>query len=269
MKRRAVIVAAVAVVANIPACSLLLADDLASGPRVIVVRDDAETQPLDAALDPDGVHEADAPVADESLVGWWSFDQVTAQEVQDLSGHDHTAVLVGDAVIRQDGAHAGGAMFVFGNGSAMVPSLAGPAFPRTGTLSIWFRWEAMIADDHLGIVDFFDPARRHVFLRHPNGGEVGTFQFALQDIGDGTPYAFATKISVPAKTWGHAVLVWDDEAQQARCHFDGTLVSSAPYSRPFSPADQLFQLGLGLEGAIDEVRLYSRGLTADEASLVP
>ncbi len=258
-----------------PACSLLLADDLASEPRVIVVREDAEAPRRDDAAPasadgaPDGAPDVEAGVTDPTLIGWWSFDDATGATVPDLSGHGHEAILMGDTVISKATAHAGGAAVVSGAGARInVPTLAGAAFPRTGTLSIWFRWEQMETSDHVGVFDLYATERSHVFLRHANEDPAGVFQFALQASGP-VDYPFSAGFGVPSKTWAHVVLTWDEAAEQARLLVDGALVQTGSYKSAFAPTEQLFQLGVDLHGAIDEVRLYSRALDPGEASLLP
>lgn len=257
-----------------PACSLLLADDLASGPRVIIVRDDAEVPAPapsgDGASPETGDANVDAEAGDDTLVGWWSFDQATGVNVPDLTGRGHDAVLRGNAAITLTNAHAGGAVLVFrtGGGWVDVPSLAGDAFPRSGTLSLWFRWDVMDAAEQAGVFDVWTEDRRHLFVRHANGRPVEQFQFAAQDVGP-VGYPYAAGFTTPAMTWTHLVLTWDETAQATALYVDGALEASGAFSSTFAPTQQLFQLGVGLTGAIDEVRLYRRVLGAQEVSLLP
>ena len=251
------------------ACSLLLADDLKSGPTVVVVERDGQASAQDAASEtstppaPD-----DASTLDPDLVAWWRFDETSGLQSTDLTGHGHTAFLGGDATFTQVETHANGAVLFDGGGFVDVPSLYNTAFPSTGTASIWFRWTTMVAADHIGILDRFDDSRAHLFLRHANGDTVGVFQLALEP-GNANTYAFETGFPVPARTWTHVVFTWDQTTSRGACYRDGVLVATAGFEIPFLPSAQIFKLGIDLHGAIDEVMLFKRALTTAEASALP
>ncbi len=246
------------------ACSLLLADDLKSGSVVVVVP--AESGPPVDASDPSPAHDVgpDAPNVDERLLGWWPFAEIDGSTTPDVSGHGHVATLTGDAVITPDGPHGGRSVRVSGAGTVAVASLAGAAFPRTGTLSFWFRYETMTAAAHVGIFDIWDTKRKHLYFRHANDSPADAFQFALQQEGSGVAYAFAANPKIARATWTHIALVWDTDAARASCFVDGALVGEGTYGSAFVPSAQHFELGLYLDGAIGEIRLYDRPLGAIE-----
>lgn len=223
-----------------------------------------------AASDDDAQASSDAEggaTLDPSLLGWWSFDDLTGASVADLSGRGNVAILSGDAVITQTGTHAKGAVSLSKEGKVDIPSLSGASFPRTGTLSLWFKWRTMDLPDHVGVFDLWTSDRSHVFLRHANGDVAGHFQVAFQDSSPGYPFVWG--FDVPAETWAHVVITWDEAALRGAIYVNGAVVAERGYDRDFAPTGQVVQLGVDFDGAIDELRLYGRVLGADEIAALP
>jgi hypothetical protein len=206
----------------------------------------------DAALDP-------------HLVGSWSFEETSGTTAHDSSGHGHDAVLIGAPSFVSSGVR-GGAIELHGGDSIAINSLAGAGFPRTGSVSLWFRWDSMNAANSVGIFDDYAADRDHVFIRHPNGAPVGAWQAALQHASDAAPYVWVDEFDVTAGKWSHVVLTWDEQAKSVSWYIDGGLKAKAPYSAPFAPFDEVVLLGKALVGAIDEVRIYDRVLDATDVA---
>jgi hypothetical protein len=157
---------------------------------------------------------------------------------------------------------AGDASFV------AVEDFSGAGFPRTGTLSIWFRWSSMKIDDQTAVLGSYDVTADHVFLRHPNGASVGRFQVAFQ-AKNTADYVFESDFSIVPAQWSHVVFTWDEAGKQGASYVDGKPVLQQAYSMPFAPTGERFHLGAFLVGEIDEVRLYDRALDAVEATALP
>lgn len=249
------------------ACSLLLADDLKSGPTIVIVERDgapSDGPPADTSVPPADASR-DAPV-DESLVAWWPFDELAGLTATDVTGHGHTAFLT-NAKFTQDGTHTKGAVRFSGGGEVTTPSLDAVSFPKTGTFSVWFNYSSMVVDDHVGILDLYATERSHIFIRHANGSDIGRFQYGLQT--PSSQFVFSTGFTVEALAWAHVVVTWDENARAARCYLNGTLVEAGAYDGAFAPTEQAFRMGVNLKGTIDEVKLFNRPLTDAEILALP
>jgi hypothetical protein len=255
-----------------PACSLLVpTSDLAESrpPRTpspdggSVSSGTGPSTPPDAGADID----AGSPISDPSLVGAWSFDETSGNTSVDVSGHGHTANLIGPSFA--PGGVRGGCVNLAGDSSFVaVEDFSGAGFPRTGTFSIWFRWASMNVGDQNSVLDTWDGTYDHVFLRHANGDTVGTFQIALQTLKP-AGYVFESDFPIAQDHWSHVVFSWDETNRQAVSYVDGKEVLRGQYTMPFSPTGEHFHLGQYLTGAIDEVRLYNRALDGAEATALP
>jgi hypothetical protein len=203
---------------------------------------------------------------DPSLVGAWSFDETSGNTSADLSGHGHTASLLGPS-FAPGGVRAGCVKLAGDAGFVAVEDFSGPGFPRTGTLSIWFRWSSMDPANEYSVLEGFGTTYDHVFLRHANGDSLGTFQVGFQP--NGADYAFEDDFPVAQDHWSHVVFSWDETAKQGATYVDGAPRLREAYTAPFAPTGEHFHLGMYLDGAIDEVRLYNRALSTAEATALP
>lgn len=90
------------------------------------------------------------------------------------------------------------------------------------------------------------------------------------EIGDGTlpsgsgPHApFSLSLLTPG-TWHHLAGTWDGST--IRIYLDGTNVGSQSYTGPVAYFPPAFEFGRGLNGMVDDARLYDRALTSSEIS---
>ena len=216
---------------------------------------------VDAAIDADAALDASFDAAgDPHLVGEWRFEEAAGTTASDTSGRGHDGTLVGGAAFTTDGKR-GGAVTMHGTSDQWVevPSLKGAAFPQTGTLSIWYRAPAFTSAQ-AAIFDYYDSARNHLYIRHPNGYPPNRIQFALQSTTSVDGFAFVVDTDVSVAAWIHLVATWSAAVSTAAFYIDGVLQKRAAYEVTFVPKDQSFQLGIGLAGSIDEVRLYDVAL---------
>lgn len=203
---------------------------------------------------------------DPSLVGEYSFeDPVGGITARDTSGYEHHGFVQAGATFVPDGVR-GRALAVSHTGFFVVDALGGKLFPRSGTLSVWFRFAKTSAvDDQASVFDSFDPDRSHLFVRHANGAPANEYQMAFVAKG-ATEYAAVVETTEPFDTWVHFVCTWDEARSEAAFYADGVLLRRAAYKAPFAPEAQLFRMGEGLVGGLDEVRVWSRALTEAEAT---
>jgi hypothetical protein len=280
MRRRALLFAATFVcapgaVGTMAACSFVSTDGLTGGTVDAALADGsvpaADTSvPTDArdASDTNAPDSADA-ARDPSLIAEYSFEDPDGPTALDTSGKGKHATLVGGASFTAGGARGRG-VAVHGADYVEVNALNGIEFPPSGTFSIWCRPTFPPNDTaQRNVLDGYAADRLHIFLRHVGTGTPGTLQAAFQ-LGDGSgQYAFVTSVTAPQNTWVHVVMTWDAKAGIGAVYANGALVIQSAYATlttlPFAPTGQLFHLGEGFIGELDEVRVFNRPLPSDEA----
>ena len=219
------------------------------------------------------------PNTDPSLVGWWKFDEGAGSTAQDSSGNAHHGTLQGAprwAAGFYDGALA------FGGRDYVQISYAADLALNEFTVCAWVNLAA-------------EPG---VFGIHGTrvGGEY-TFDVKVQttyihgDIGNGTAWLHTT-LDITASdtgtkgqggdlevgTWYMIAYVIDNAKQQVRLYLDGDLkktisISGTPLLMQSGESMQIGGTGYageGMNGLIDDVRIYKRALTTAEVrSMVP
>jgi hypothetical protein len=266
MRRRLVLFVALAW-APIGACSFVSTDGLTGG--------SSDASALDASPAPDANDDSsvdvtpDGPDAarDPRLIAEYAFEDPDGAVALDTSGNGKHGNLIGASFTAAG--KRGRALEVHGADFLDVPGLTGGnLFPSSGTFSVWCRYTFPPNDvGDRGVLDAHDGSRAHLFLRHAGSGTPGTLQAAFQ-LGDGSgQYTFVSTFPAPQNTWIHVVMTWDDQASIGAVYVGGVLVVQLPYStKPYVPDGQIFHLGQGFIGAIDEVKVFNRSLPANEAT---
>jgi hypothetical protein len=197
-------------------------------------------------------------LSERGLVGAWFFDDGTSR---DLTGRGSNAVLQGDAkIVAMDG--RGQALQTSGNGLLLISAFDGEAFPVSGTLSLWIRYTTMRTEDQVCFLDQWNDKRDHIFLRKPDGDAVGALQLAFQEQ---EVYEYASYFELGPNTWAHVVTTWDNQEREGRLVVDGKDIGPDNYlGTTFKPSGQQMRFGFGLNGFIDDIRLYNRVLSYEE-----
>ena len=250
-------------------CSLIVDTSGLSGAAGILP-DGGDASASDATAS-DAAHDAvvDAgrdAAKDPSLVAEYSFEEpVGSTTSPDTSGNELHGLVQGDATFVADGIR-GRALAVGGSGFFVVNALAGALFPRTGTLSLWFRYDfPPLSGPGRSVLDSWDKSRAHVFVRYEENGAPGEFQIGLQPPTATGDYAAVIGFTPQRRKWTHVVVIWDETAEEGAFFVDGTSLGRSAYAKPFVLKDQLFRMGEGLVGGVDEVRLFRRAFTNAEA----
>jgi hypothetical protein len=234
-------------------------DDLLAQPDAGSPSDAASDRSAPATNDaaPEAGDAADA--APDDLLAAWEFEG-SGITVEDVTGHGHTLALIAGATQGDGGLDGGGALVVHGFDFARADSLAGRAFPRSGTITFFLRYTTDAGSGSL--FDGHDEERSHIFVRRVSG--AGAIQVALQVVDGG--YAYEATFGSNPGTWNHVAIAWDEDAGSARNYINGARFRTRDYMKPFTPDDQRVTLGSGFVGTIDRVRIYTRALTDEEIS---
>lgn len=197
------------------------------------------------------------------LVGWWKFDESEGQSASDSSGNGKHGKLVGDCKWAPGGGRFGGAIAFDGDGD-YVDMGRDKDFDltRAVTISCWVKVEKF-DKDWQAVVTKGDTAWRVQRLQ-------GTDNMAFRCNSSWGPKG---KINVNDGAWHHVVGSYD--GARACLYVDGRLDSVEAVSGLIWTNEHPVLVGLNAEhrgrgwsGMIDDVRIYSYGLSAGEVNML-
>jgi len=200
-------------------------------------------------------------VTDPDMLCWWTLDEGSGRNVLDWSGHGHHGTFRGDPQW-VDGYHAG-ALKLDGVDDDVIHQLPQAQNFDNFTVALWAR------ADRLGQGQYMSPFSSHT----PNSSG---FQIDV----DGTyPGNYRTNTAeAPGPAFGPVILEWVHlalvaEGTALQYYYNGTWANSYTYSN-----DELlfneFIIGSSrsnanyFDGAVDDLRVYTKALTQDEVQLV-
>lgn len=217
----------------------------------------AETELKDLEKDRD-VPEA-LPV-DADLVAWWGFEEGSGNTVVDLTGKGHDAKVVG-TVQWVDGKIGGGMRFTGPGPTLRVEHRDDLNLPGDLTLALWMKKDGD-AGDWSCLVGKGEKQQRNYCLWL----ETKTSNILFQEYG-AAALNFKSKAAVRDGVWTHVAATV--EGNKATIYINGVKDSEAEHKGPASVVP--FPAGLGYacehgtyRGALDDVRIYRRGLSAEE-----
>ncbi len=195
-----------------------------------------------------------------NLTAWWRFNEGTGTTVSDSSGNalHGTNGQLPVSNIWVDGPGGGKAVYFFNNsGSVSIPNNA--LFNMTGavTIAAWVNMDQYAGRDDIagrgGVGDY------NMILA------TGRVCFFIQ--GSGTSCGNRTLTN---GKWSHVAVTFNDAADTVSIYIDGALDRTNTYTATISNTSGNFILnalgghiaGYGWPGIIDDVRLYSRTLSA-------
>jgi hypothetical protein len=246
-----------------------------SAPGVYVLRLTAGDGALSAS-DAATVTVLPADGSDPSLVGYWPFDGTA----EDRSGKGNHAQLKGQAALVADPAPTGspnaGALSLRGDGVAMVPHAPSLDAPESVTVALWFKFRSLPP---------MWPTRQSGWVAFLSKGKWWKENYAI-GVGEYF-YLFARaygEMNCPSleKTvretgrWHHVSAVFDAQGRRGQIYIDGVLnhsIANAPIA--WANTEPIYfgrfsHESAGLDGLLDDVRVYARALADDEiAALVP
>jgi hypothetical protein len=208
------------------------------------------------------VAEAEAPPPDPDLVAHWTLDEGSANAAHDASGNGHHGTVSGAP---QWGEGKSGGALVLNGKDAQVTVPDAPALRIKGdiTLAFWVRKDGEIADWQR-LVGKGDSSRRTYGVWYYNGKLLWQH---YNDAGGAVLDLHGTAV-LEAGRWYHVACVVS--GTQAAIYVDGKQdVAGTRTGEPAVSSDAPLTMGHAgyhsfFPGALDDVRLYRRALSAEE-----
>jgi hypothetical protein len=204
--------------------------------------------------------------ADPSLVGWWQLDDGSGTLAADSSDAGNNGELFGDPVWSTAGVYSGCLLF---DGTDDYIFIDGHFKLATYTIAVWFR------DDSPGqrdIISAYAPTVLHGILLEV--GSDGRLRFLNRfPLGTGGGNNIYSTASYSDGVWHHAAIT--KSLTEIALFVDGQEIGRMADTSVFDPTDS-FGVALGcldnerglarmFLGAMDDIRIYSRSLTAGQA----
>lgn len=212
--------------------------------------------------------QAPAPAA---AVAHYQFDEASGTAASDASGNGRTAALAGGALFGP-GRQGNGVDL---SGSSQYVALPGGILSGATdfTVSAWVRLDSVTTWSR--VFDFGSSTSVNMFLTARSG--AGTARFVITTSGNGSEQRINAPAPLPSGTWTHVAvtlsgsvgILYVNRAEVART----TGITLTPASlgatannwigRSQYPADPY------LDGIVDDMRIYSRGLSESEIAALP
>ncbi|MDI9432455.1 MAG: hypothetical protein QM570_12120, partial [Planctomycetota bacterium] len=193
---------------------------------------------------------------DESLIGWWKFDEGVGTTAADSSGNGRDIELV--SATWEEG-FAGSAVHFHGAGYGRDREFSSTA--NAITVCAWIWHEAFIANH---VERYVTVGPEIAVLRKETDGRL---HFYITP-GGAFSHAYASNVLVEGQ-WLHIAGTWDGAAQ--RLYLNGEEVATLTPSGVLGTGT-MFRLsspdGEPLDGMLDEVRVYDRALSGQEITAV-
>jgi alpha-L-arabinofuranosidase len=222
--------------------------------------------PSDASGDPDALPDATVS-ADPTLAGYWNFDEGTGMIAADSSGHGNNGSLQGGATWGPG--KVGSHCLALNSAGAFVDvpnTVVDTSMPYS--VSAWVNLSTATGNQAVVSIDGNQDSA-FFFKQHVAG--YFTLEVRASDSASAPVAASASaSAQTAAGTWYYFTGVFDGSA--IHLYVDGALNGSGIFTAPWKGIGHTFfgrskfmgQYADPMTGAIDEVRIYSRALTASE-----
>jgi type II secretory pathway pseudopilin PulG len=210
-----------------------------------------------------------------SLVGWWKFDETSGITAADSSNNSYNGTLVNMTAPACWGTGRIGNALTFDGINDYVTLPIGSVINSLTncTIATWVNWSGS-GSSWQRILDFGTGTTFYMFLT-PNNGTTGSMRFAITNSGTGGEDQTTVAGSSPLATgWHHIAVTIDATNHIHTIYLDGALVAQKT-SATHKPSDlgtttnnylgrSQFSTDPYFNGKLDDVRIYSRVLTAAE-----
>jgi len=202
----------------------------------------------------------------------WTFDQDNGNTVNDSSGNNNNAVLVGDKAVWTKSAKVGtGALSLGGSSYAETP---GPVVDSAQSFSVtaWVNIAGFDKQHNQTVVSIDGSEISGFYLMVYHMGPRFAFNRSDSDDRRSERSMASSSFNVSPNTWYHLAGVNDADAKTLSLYVNGKLEETVPYEKGWQALGKT-AIGRGyyghtnvdfLNGTVDEVRVYSYVLSADE-----
>ncbi len=208
---------------------------------------------------------------DDGLVAHWSLNEGSGSLINDLTGSGHSGVINGP--VWAEGID--GDCLHFDGTQDLVTIDDSPDFNvESTTISAWVKFESFGDDEKIILRDqgAGDPETRLWQMTMFAANEFGVIMSTVNEGTWGIDIRIEADQFFNLDQWHHVVVTYDGMSR-GRLFVDGALAGEDDSSGPLLAGAQEIEIGgssyepnswFSLDGAIDEVRIYSRALTSTE-----
>jgi hypothetical protein len=201
----------------------------------------------------------------------WGFDEGTGTSTQDVSGNANPGALTNGA--GWTAGQSGSAVLLDGADDFVEADRSAVHTDQSFTVTAWAFPTA--TGDNRAVVSQDGTSISGFYLQYQVDNDRWALTMFAADSST-APFAQAFSTGPPAlNTWAHLAGVYDDEADQLRLYVNGAPQGTAPFtgdwdaSGPTVVGRSYFGVNTAhFAGAIDEVRLHQRALTANQVAAV-
>ena len=207
------------------------------------------------------------------LIFWLSGEQLTGTKIQDKSGFGVRAMVYG--AVQSTGRLPGSKSMYFDNMSyiTMTPSSCYSLKQSQLSVAFWVKFAnatvSAVLSDYIFLLASVNTANEYFDILRPNSSSAnaGELRATFLDGGDAT-----TAQKITDTNWHHFVVTYNGGTSTGtrRTYLDGNLLSTGTgkTSLTFSSLPYVCQIGSngaeGLEGYLEDFRIYNRALSYDE-----
>lgn len=209
-------------------------------------------------------------VSNTGLMGWWSFDEGTSTIAHDVSGNKKDGTLTNFASPPWVTGKYGKAITFDGVDDYVGVGNMG-AFPTQGTISFWMN-PAVVENYRNPFTTNLNGTNAGIrFEEYTTVAPYGGFNVVIGN--DGGTYAGVTylpsSVLIPNR-WYHVILAWNTGTNTITGYLNGSLAFNTshslwPTTMPSVAIGNGFSAARYWQGKMDEVRIYNRTLSAQEA----
>ncbi|MBN2131882.1 MAG: LamG domain-containing protein [Sedimentisphaerales bacterium] len=205
-------------------------------------------------------------VGDESLLGWWTFDEADAGSAVDWSGHDLHGAIMGEP--QPVGGAVDGAVQLDGADDYFSTSAPVGVETNTATMTAWVKPEKKHTSD-TGILLQRAVANNLTFGMNLLATNQLAYIWSVPE-----SWSFQSGLVLPTNEWSFVAVVV--EPDQATLYLDGTDVfvsnvfehPSIEFTSGITLGNDPVVAGRCFGGTLDDVRLYTKALSTEELEAV-
>lgn len=203
---------------------------------------------------------------EDALIGQWDFENIKDKVIEDISNNGKDAELKGMATSSKDGVLGKGIQLTGDKGTFIsIPSIINPG-KGSFSVSLWAKVDKEESDnrsEHTIILQQEGSGRSMIFRENSPGDKIGTY------VGGENKFS-SSKLS--KDVWNNIIITVDSEKKMISIYVNGNLeLENSAVSLPNSSdklriGDHKNNDGRAFKGIIDEVKIYNKAITQEDAT---